>query len=999
MRYYLLLTTLACLLGKLQLSAQALTVSGRVLTENGDPIAGATITAKQSRQTVAVTNEKGEFRFSANGSFIVLIITSIGYKPAESPADGKALLAIVLSRKTNELDEVIMQAYGKTTRRLNTGNIAKVTAEEISRQPVTNPLAALQGRVPGLIVSQTSGVPGSSFNVQVRGRSSLDLSLSRNDPLFIIDGVPFESGNLPVNQTTSAANTPTSISEGGLSPLANINPADIESIEVLKDADATSIYGSRGANGVILVTTKKGPVGKMLVNINYYTGWSNVANAMPMLNTQQYLQMRREAFVNDGITPAVNNAPDLLLWDTTRYTDFTRMLIGGTARVNTLQASVSGGTSFNRFMLATGYHQEGNVFPGDLSLRRINVQFSTQHQSADKRLLILLSGNFSGTRNNLLRTDLTRFINLPPHLLLKDSIGNIAWSEKGSIFPLHITNPLSEFQKQYRSATENLNASLVTEYRISPALLVRSSFGYGNFRTDELSVSPKSSIPSWSSTGASSVFAGSRLYNWMAEPHLEYKTKLLGGTINILAGASMQERKQESQYLQGSNYINDLLLGSIRAAGTITASNQAETYRYAAFFGRFSFNRDNKYLLNLSGRRDGSSRFGPHRQFTNFGAIGSGWIFSEEKFFQRHLPFFSFGKLRLSYGVTGNDQIGNYKFLDLWTNTNTSYQGQPGLYPQALFNPEYNWETNRKLEAGLELGLWQDKLTTSVSWFRNRSDNQLVNYRLPAQTGFIGIVRNLPALVQNNGVEIAFSARVAAKESLEWRWYANITLPRNKLLRFPGLASSSYATSYKEGLPLSSYFVFRFTGVDPQTGLYSAADLDSNGAYNNNDRSFLGNTDPLYFGGLGQDLRVKNIEFSFFFDIRGQKGRSYQSIIGSTTPGQIHNQPSLVLDRWQHPGDHRSIQKFTTTSVASSRLSNSDGIYTDASFARLKNVSVAWVFPATSCRKLKITSSRFYIQGQNLLLITAYKGADPETQNFYVLPPLRTITAGIQITF
>jgi TonB-dependent SusC/RagA subfamily outer membrane receptor len=268
-----------------QLPAQVINVKGNVVSQEGKGIAGASITVKSKSSTF--TNEKGEFALTGIAPGALLQVSSVGYEPVEVALDGRVTLTVTLQQTVGELDEVIMKAYGTTSQRLNTGNITKVSAAVISRQPVSNPLAALQGRVPGLVINQTSGVPGSTFSVEIRGRSSLDLSLSRNDPLFVIDGVPFEPGNQPANLLNSAVNNPVALNEGGISPLANINPADIESIEVLKDADATAIYGSRGANGVILITTKRGEVGKTSVNVSYHTGWSRVTRMMELLNTQQ----------------------------------------------------------------------------------------------------------------------------------------------------------------------------------------------------------------------------------------------------------------------------------------------------------------------------------------------------------------------------------------------------------------------------------------------------------------------------------------------------------------------------------------------------------------------------------------------------------------------------------------------------------------------------------------------------------------------------------------
>lgn len=346
---------------------EAITVSGKVVNEAGEALAGATVTAKKSGIATS-TNDKGEFSLSGVQENDLLIFSSIGFVKKEIPV-GKGLYYVVkLVIAVEVLDETIVIAYGSTTQRYNTGSVSKIKGEEIAKQPVSNPLAALAGRVPGLVVTQTSGVPGSAFNIEIRGRSSLDAALSRNDPLFIIDGVPFEPGNLASNQIVSAVNKPFSTNIGGISPFNTINPLDIESIEVLKDADATAIYGSRGANGVILITTKKGKSGKSRLSVNVNTGWSKVARTMRMLNTTEYLQMRREAFANDGYTPQVTvpfangYAPDLLILDTTIYTDFKKLLIGNTAQATNAEVNFSGGSGYTFFSIGGAYHKETNVF-------------------------------------------------------------------------------------------------------------------------------------------------------------------------------------------------------------------------------------------------------------------------------------------------------------------------------------------------------------------------------------------------------------------------------------------------------------------------------------------------------------------------------------------------------------------------------------------------------------------------------------------------------------
>ncbi len=984
-------------------------IVGRILNEMNEPVAFATIFVKGT-SLATKADVRGSFQLTVPAADAdSLIITAIGYerKSLSINSSTAASLQVVLVRKITQLDEALVIAYGTTTRRFNTGNVTKVTAEEIQRQPVSNPLSALSGRVPGMIVTQTSGVPGALVNVQIRGRSTLDASLSRNDPLFIIDGVPFESGNLPSNQLSNAANSPVTTSNSpptGISPLNGINPQDIESMEILKDADATAIYGSRGANGVILITTKKGKPGKTKFNLDMQTGFSSVTRTMEMLNTAQYVAMRKEAFANDGITPTNANAADLLLWDTTRYYNYKEILIGGQARFSHIQGTVSGGNSNTRFSLGGGYHRETTVYSNNFADTRGSFHFNIMHTPSSGKWSVQWSGIYSAGKNRIFRTDLTRYMQLPPHLELYTSSGKLNWQQEGVNFSaLGYLNPLADRERKYSSLIENLSSNLLVNYELFKGISFRTSLGYNVYNSDEQSQSPKSSIAPENAALASSNFGFSKRANWIIEPQLEYKLSTGKSRLQVLLGTTFQQRTLNRIVVSGSGYTSDLLLTSLDAAATVTVSNYSEIYRYSALFGRVTYHHKEKYLINLSGRRDGSSRFGPGRQFANFGAAGLGWIFSAEPWMERQ-KLLSFGKLRTSFGVTGNDQIGDYKYLDLWTSTSNPYQGIPGLRPVSLFNPDYNWEKNNKWEAGLELGFFNDRLSAELSFYRHRSSNQLINYRLPNQAGFTSVVNNLPALVENKGWEIVLQSTNVQKKDFTWKTAFNISLPSNKLISFPGLAGSSYNSIYVEGMPLSVINKIKFLGVNTTTGIYDYEDLNGDLLYTAADRQLLGDLEPSWYGGLSNNIRWKQFIVELFFDFRKQWGSNILSQIGGQPPGFFINQPAIVMERWTKPGDITTIQKFTAVATsdafrAANRLQASNAIYSEAGFARLKNLAVSYDLPPSVLNRLKISGARMGVQAQNLFTITDYMGNDPENQNFYQLPPLRTIVLSIQLSF
>lgn len=968
-------------------------ITGKVINEKNEPVVGATIAIKNTKYGTA-TDGNGEFVLSTHEKDAILRISSVGYVDQEILLNGKTHFVISLKISVGTLDETVLIAYGKTTKRLNTGNVGKVTSEEISRQPISNPLAALQGRVPGLVVTQTSGVQGGKFNVQIRGRNSLSQGY---EPLFIVDGVPFAPNNINLNQLTSAF---ASYEGQGLSPFNSINPNDIESIEVLKDADATAIYGSRGANGVVLITTKKGKGGKTIFSANVSTGFSRVTRTMDMMNTKEYLQIRKEAFKNDGEIPDIYNAPDLLLWDTTRYTDFKKLFIGGTANSTDAQVFVSGGNESTQFLIRSGYHYESTVFPGNYSDNRGSVDFNLNHISLDKKFTINLSTNYNSDKNHIGTNDPTSFLSLPPDLpLLYDSIGKLNWAIDGNSFD----NPLAFLFQNYRVQTDNLISNLQLGYKILKALTVRISLGYNSIFVDEKSAFPKASKNPQDEPSGSATFGNNRFKSWIIEPQADYIMNIGRMKFTALIGGTWQQTLNNHSTIEASGYINDELLGSVGGAGNINVSDGFNEYRYEAIFCRLNFNWQDKYIMNVTGRRDGSSRFGPNRQFANFGAGGVAWIFSNEKVFKDNLSFLSFGKLRASYGTTGNDQIGDYQYLDAWRPLSNQYQG-PSLVPIRLFNPDYSWEINRKAEVGIELGFINDRILFSPVYFRNRSGNQLVNYRLPSQTGFTSITKNFPALIQNDGLEFSLSTKNISQKIFSWTTSINFSIPRNKLVSFQGLSTSSYANIYVQGKSLNLINAYHLLGVDPASGVYQFKDVNGDGLMDVNDYEANYNLDPKFYGGLSNSFQYRGWKLNIFLEFKKQMGYSFNNYpIYSFTPGGMYNLPKITLSRWKMPGDAASIQQFTQTYTpafdAQYNFSISDGRLSDASYIRLKNVSLSYNLSEKLSKKINLLSASIYLLGQNLLTLTKYKGSDPETQNLFVLPPLKTITAGINLTF
>ncbi|NII23444.1 SusC/RagA family TonB-linked outer membrane protein [Pseudoflavitalea sp. X16] len=979
-------------------------IKGAVTGDGNAPLVGASVKIK-GMDAGTYTDANGRFTINAEPGQ-VLVISYIGYKDKQIKITQETTLSIRLELAASSMDAVVVnKGYYTEKQRLSAGNVATVKAVDIERQPVSNPLAALQGRIPGMVITQNTGMPGSAFTVQLRGRNSIK---SGTDPLYIVDDVPYPSTML--NSMQGARND---VTLGG-SPLGFLNPQDIESINVLKDADATAIYGSRGANGVVLITTKKGKAGKAQVNANFTQGAGSIGHFMKLLNTRQYLDMRYEAFRNDKVdwrSPTVYTAVDLKSYDTTRYTDWQKELLGGKAEYTDAQLSISGGSANTQYLIGGSYHRETTVFSGNNAAdQRGSLHFNVNGISNNQKLRVFLTGGYSVDNNVLPRNDLTDYaLNLPPiGPAIYNPDGTLNWAGN------NWQNPMARFRAKFKRKTNNFISNLVASYQIMKGLEFRSTFGFTQMLVNETSTTPISSYsPTSGVQSGSADFTTFTNTTWLIEPQLNYTRDIWKGTLNVLVGSTIQQNTTSGLMVYATGFVSDALLGTIGSAATVTPmGNQSRSYKYNSLFGRLNYTIAEKYVVNLTMRRDGSDRFGPNNRFGNFGAVGAAWIFSRENLVANHLPFLSFGKLRASYGTTGNDKIEDFQFMRTYSATTSTlvFQNVRGLAPNNLFNPDYHWEENRKLEAGIELGFLNDKIMTTASYYQNRSDNQLVGYRMPAHTGFSTITANWPALIENRGWEITLNTNDIRLGQVKWSSYFNISWSRNELVAFPGIEKTPYAQTLVIGKSLNITKVYDFVGMDTATGLYQYRNkagkivdgLGSNYLTYGTDMTVLVDKTPAYYGGFQNNFSYKGFELDFLFQFAKQIGQGYyaQYNPGSGSP-TMGNMPVEVLDRWQKPGNNAAFPRFNATratAVNYTSFRDSDGGYMDASFIRLKNVQLAYDFARLIGKKIGVQTLRAYIQAQNLFTITNYFGLDPENQQPVSLPPLRVITAGIKIT-
>ena len=976
-------------------------IKGKVVDINDIPIAGVSIQIKNTNKG-SVSDFDGSYSIEAAATDI-LMFSALGYETEEIVVGNQTTISITLKEDVTTLDAITVNAgYYSVKDRERTGSIVKVSAQELELQPVISPLEALQGRVAGLEVVQRTGVPGMASSIMIRGQNSFRNSSGNNGnlPLYVVDGVPIDPNPI----ITGGYNDFSSIT--GIDPLNNISVSNIESIEILKDADATAIYGSRGANGVILIATKKasgGETEKTSLDISLYSGISTVANKMELLNTKQFLEMRKEAFAYDGIETYPANSYDINgTWDQSRYTDWQDKFFGNAAYVTDAQLGLSGGNEFTAFRVGGSYHNQETVFPGDFGYNRFNGFLNVNHSSKDRKLNANISVNYGIDKNKLFQssTFVSDALRLSPNApALYDKTGELNWENSTW------NNPFAVLNREQEIKTNTLNISAAVSYTIFDGLSLKLNSGYTKTDSKNLSKRPISAFDPAVQDSRSNEADHSETNrdSWIIEPQLTYVKVLSKANFDMVFGATFQNSNSDYLQLRSRGYTQERFIGNLSAADQVLVLTlDQKEYAYSAAFGRIGFNWNRKYYLNLTGRRDGSSRFGPGKQFENFGAVGLAWIFSEEDIIENIFPFLNFGKLRGSYGTTGNDQIPDYGFY----NSYQTYLG--GLISTGLTNPNYAWEVNKKLEAAVELGFFMDRIHLEASWYRNRSSNQLVSYPLSTATGFSSITANLPAVIQNTGWEVIFNTQNIRKPNFNWETSFNISFPENKLVEFPKIKQSSYANNYSVGHSLNILKQYQFTGINPETGLYEVADVNEDGRFNRDDRIVIQDRNRNYYGGLTNRLRYKSLQLNFLLEFVKQPGISNTFLNSVFPPGfglpfTGGNVSSSVLDRWQNSRDNTSIQRYTQsiqnyagyTNAFNSSLAYND----DSSFIRLKTLSISYTIPSKFIKKSGFSSIVLFTHGQNLWTWTKYKGLDPQYPGGSLLPALKNITLGFRVKF
>ncbi|MEO8253249.1 MAG: SusC/RagA family TonB-linked outer membrane protein [Flavobacterium sp.] len=980
-------------------------ISGEVTDSKGFPVFAA-IEVKGTPDNVVFADENGKYTITVPGEESVLIFSSFGYENQEVVVKNSRVINISLKESINKLDEVQITAYGKTSKRLATGNITTITAEDIQKNPVSNVLEAVQGRVPGVYIRQLSGQPGSPIEIQMRGKNTLTGSSS---PLIVIDGVTYPYGDLP--------EIGTNFNFGGGNALNYIDPNTIETINFLKDADATAIYGSRGSNGVILITTKKGRVGKPIFSFTSKNGVSFRGKSPNLLNTADYVNYRKEAIANAGLTPGLSDVDVNGTWSDTKQTDWTKYFLGGAAITRANTVSYSGGSELVNYLMSANYNSEENIQNANGKNTIAGLHFNLNASTENRKFSIGLTGTYTATQNTVVPFNSAVILMAPNAPSVYNADGTLNWEDYSNGGADTGGNPGRIFKLIQKNKIDNLVSSLNLKYTPIEGLDFNTDIGVNILSSNQLLATPTTYYQPGSFETNSSNINNYRIRNLTIEPNVSYDINFKKfGNVTLKTGATLQDALNTTSNILGVNLLSDDFLNNPTMAdrANITDSYSEFTNRYIGFFGILNYNFFNKYILNASIRHDGSTKFASGNRFGTFGSIGASWIISEEEWFVKHVNFISFAKLRSSYGTTGGDGIGNYKYITTY-GSNFSYNNNLSYVPSGPSNPYLHWENNKKAEVSISLSFFKDRISLSHSYYWTKSNDQLIPSPTSIVTGVPAITKKSPAVIKNWGHEITLSTENIKTNSFKWSTDFNITLAKNELVSYPNVEVLP-DSNYEVGKPITGVKLYNFQGVNTQTGNYNFwKDQNRNGVVDggevnewsdnldyNKDRTVFINLAPKYYGGIQNNFGYKNLNLGVFLSFTVKKG---QNFLGSQVdaPGIPNlNITQEVYDaRWQKPGDVTNVARITTdfnSFTSHNSFINSSGAISNASFARIENINLSYDFSRELLKKLNIHTFQLYIQGQNLFVFSKYKGYDPESLGVSSLAPLRTVVFGVNLT-
>lgn len=990
-------------------------VSGKVLDPAGDPLIGASITVKNKR-TGTISDVNGQFNVPVADNNAVLIVSYTGYVTQELPVGANNSITVILAENLNVMNEVVVVGYGKQIRSTLTGNIAKLTNENVKGMPVISLEQAMQGQAAGVSVESVNGKVGAAARVRVRGVGSINAG---TEPLFVVDGIPLSK---------EARNT----YGAPMNPLADINFNDIESIEILKDASAKAIYGSRGSNGVVLITTKSGKAGRNQIELDLQYGGSKPTHKRKFLNAKEYVELFTEAAHNSDDIEGVayddpNSWTEFVKDRFNRYSGYSDSWMNGVDQTNwqneafqkanmyNANLSMSGGNEKMRYYISgnAGF-DEGILVANYLGKdgARMNLDFN----ATDK---LRVGVNFSIARTDMRTLSNDNAFSTPLQLVALSPI-TPKRDESGMLYDRPVTtyyNGLIDVEDAVRKIVTNRTlVNAYGDYSFTEHLGLRVEAA-GNLYSvrDDARFGARTDQGNSTNGYGQSVFAGATDYNTNAVLH--WNRDLGRNNLGIDLGTEYFKSTENRTSVEGEEFPSDELKTLASAARITAGTSTEEQYSFLSYFGRANYNFDRKYLLSAAARVDGSSRFGANNRYAFFPAFSAGWVASEEGFLSGNTTL-SFLKLRASWGLSGNADIGNFRALGLYAPG--SYSGGSTFIPEQIANPDLTWEKSADLDLGLDWGFFQNRLSGEIDYYVKTTRDLLLQVPVPATTGFKTQWQNIGKL-ENRGWEFTLNSNNLVGE-FKWTTSFNLAINHNKVLSLANgqdiidLGGSDYMNVVKVGQPIGSFYGAEYAGVNPKNGdamWYTNAENElshtTTADFDSANFVVLGSPLPTLIGGIGNTFSWKGITLDVRF--QGQSGNMIQKagdVFMSCNACWFDNQTAEQLKRWQKEGD--------ITDVPQARLGYSNGdngrssrYLSDGSYLRLKAVTLAYDLPARWLRGIR--SLRLYATATNLLTFTRYDGWDPEVTadfladnvtygiDFYSAPQPKTIVGGIRVGF
>ncbi len=1022
MNKHLLFSLLLFFSCSLSIIAQDRRITGKVVSAgDGSPLPGVSVQIKGTIKGTS-TDATGNYAVSVPAGKSILEIRSVGFNPQSLQIGSQSIINITLVESENSLDEVVVVGYGTQKKSNLTGNVAQISSKSIENLPVLSTEQAIQGRAAGVFVESGNGKVGQGIKMRIRGASSVSAG---NEPLYVIDGIP-----MTTSAAGSAPNTP--------NPMADINFNDVESIEILKDASAAAIYGARGSNGVVLLTTKRGKSGKTSINLNYFSGISEATGHRQFLNTAQYTELFTEARVNSGFSVAggENRFTRYAVGEKARWSDPTSAKYTNTnwedqvfrkGSINQLDLNISGGTDKTKFYASGSYSKQDGILIKN-SFERISSRLNLDHKVSDK-VTIGINASVARTFNTRLSNDNAfstplQIIALAPMAPVIDPrSGDYSNTYNGADVTQYY-NPLVNIDNSSNTTeTYRTLGNVYGQWNIIPALSFRTEYGFDmSFRNDDQYFGKKTVRNSTQPNGE--VYKNNaNIFNYNTNNFLTFN-KIFDQKhdLNVIAGMSYQQSKRTSVDATGRNLPSDAYKTIASGATKAEANSFERTFTFLSYFSRLNYKFDNKYLLGLSGRVDGSSRFGANNRYGFFPAASVGWILSEESFL-KNVRQVSFLKVRASYGFTGNAEINNFGSLGLYSAQNADgnsagYAGIPGQRPSQLENPDLKWEKTAQTDIGLEVGFFNNRISAEVDYYTKHTTDLLLNVNIPGTSGFGQLLKNVGEL-ENRGWEFVLRTDNSFGD-LKWRTSFNAATNANKILNLQGqVITGGFLNRAVEGQPLGVFVGPEYAGVDPANGdaLYyknttkadGSMDKTTTNDVNLAENTPIGNPNPKWIGGITNDFNYKGIDFSFTF--QGVYGNDVYNGAGKfmSANGDFYDNQTLdQLNRWKKAGDITNVPQARY--VGGNGTAESSRYLEKASYTRLKTVSIGYLLPKSITDRLKLTKVRIYATANNLLTFTKYTGWDPEVNtdyltgvaagnDFYSAPQPKTITVGLNLGF